>query len=35
MSNNDSFGGCLKKLRKSKKLTQLQISEIVDIQQGT
>ena len=35
MSNNNSFGDRLKALRKSKKLTQVQVSEMIDVQQGT
>ena len=35
MFNNDSFGDRLKELRKSKKLTQVQVSEMIDVQQGT
>ena len=35
MFNNNSFGDRLKELRKSKKLTQVQVSEMIDVQQGT
>ena len=35
MFNNDSFGDRLKELRKSKKLTQVQVSEMIGVQQGT
>ena len=35
MFNNNSFGDRLKQLRKSKKLTQVQVSEMIDVQQGT
>ena len=35
MFNNNSFGERLKELRKSKKLTQVQVSEMIDVQQGT
>ena len=35
MFNNDSFEDRLKELRKSKKLTQVQVSEMIDVQQGT
>ena len=35
MFNNNSFGDRLKELRKSKKLTQVQVSELIDVQQGT
>lgn len=35
MFNNNSFGNRLKELRKSKKLTQVQVSEMIDVQQGT
>ena len=31
MFNNDSFGDRLKKLRKIKKLTQVQISEMIGV----
>ena len=35
MFSNNSFGDRLKELRKSKKLTQVQVSEMIDVQQGT
>ena len=35
MFNNNSFGDRLKELRKSKKLTQVQVSEMIDVQLGT
>ena len=35
MFSNNSFGERLKELRKSKKLTQVQVSEMIDVQQGT
>ena len=35
MFNNNSFGDRLKELRKGKKLTQVQVSEMIDVQQGT
>ena len=35
MFNNDSFEDRLKELRKSKKLTKVQVSEMIDVQQGT
>ena len=35
MFNNNSFGDRLKELRKSKKLTQVQVSKMIDVQQGT
>ena len=35
MFNNDTFGDRLKELRKSKKLTQVQVSEMIGVQQGT
>ena len=31
MFNNDSFGDRLKELRKSKKLTQVQVSEMIGV----
>ena len=31
MFNNDSFGDCLKEHRKIKKLTQVQISEMIGV----
>ena len=34
-NNNNSFGDRLRELRKSKKLTQVQVSEMIDVQQGT